>query len=66
MLPDKTPPRVRELLSRCLERAPRNRLHHIADARIEIERAVAGREWTTSGIAAVDPSRLPATAPSYR
>ena len=28
-------------MSRCLELSPRNRLHHIADARIEIEEALA-------------------------
>jgi hypothetical protein len=63
-LPAKTPPRVRELLSRCLERSPRNRLHHIADARIEIERAVAGREWTTSGIAVAEAVTEVAAAPA--
>jgi Tol biopolymer transport system component len=64
-LPDKTPRRIRELLERCLEKSPRNRLHDIADARIELDRVVSGREWTTSAIhhAAADfesgqPSRL--------
>ncbi len=36
-LPSVTPARVRALLRRCLERDPRQRLHDIADARIEIE-----------------------------
>jgi len=36
-LPERTPPRLRNLLERCLEKNPRNRLHDIADARIEIE-----------------------------
>ena len=35
-LPEATPPAVRRLLSRCLERNPTNRLHDIADARLEL------------------------------
>jgi len=35
-LPATTPRRVRTVLRRCLERDPRNRLHAIADARIEL------------------------------
>jgi len=35
-LPDDTPWRVTDLLKRCLDRDPRNRLHAIADARIEL------------------------------
>ncbi|MEO8198704.1 MAG: protein kinase, partial [Thermoanaerobaculia bacterium] len=42
-LPEATPPAVRRLLRRCLERNPRNRLHDIADARIVLEDVVAGR-----------------------
>ena len=42
-LPLRVPWAVRELLRRCLERTPRNRLHHIADARLVIEDALAGR-----------------------
>jgi serine/threonine-protein kinase len=41
LLPAETPPRVHELLRRCLTRDPRERLHDIADARIEIVRAPA-------------------------
>ncbi|MGD8375652.1 MAG: protein kinase [Acidobacteriota bacterium] len=69
VLPANTPTRIRELLARCLERSPRNRLHHIADARIEIERALATREWTTSGIAAAAPAEAAASrtpAPGWR
>ena len=36
-LPADTPPTVRRLLRRCLAKDPRQRLHHIADARIELE-----------------------------
>ncbi|HLF56749.1 MAG TPA: protein kinase, partial [Thermoanaerobaculia bacterium] len=42
-LPAGTPPAIRRLLRRCLERNPRNRLHDIADARIVIEDVLAGR-----------------------
>src|SRR5262245_56290534 len=36
-LPAATPPRVRMLIARCLERDPRRRLRDIGDARIELE-----------------------------
>ncbi|HEX9800222.1 MAG TPA: protein kinase [Thermoanaerobaculia bacterium] len=35
-LPAETPAAIRRLLRRCLERDPKNRLHDIADARIEL------------------------------
>jgi eukaryotic-like serine/threonine-protein kinase len=41
LLPSDTPPRILWLLKRCLERDPRRRLHDIADARIEIDEALA-------------------------
>jgi len=41
-LPDATPPPVRRLLRRCLERNPKNRLHDIADARIVIDEVLSG------------------------
>ena len=36
-LPEATPPHVSRLLRRCLQKDRKRRLHHIADARIEIE-----------------------------
>ncbi|MCM2270078.1 MAG: protein kinase, partial [Thermoanaerobaculia bacterium] len=42
-LPPSTPPAIRRLLRRCLERNPKNRLHDIADARLVIEDVAAGR-----------------------
>jgi Tol biopolymer transport system component len=36
-LPPETPPGVRRLVQRCLERDPKARLHDIGDARLEIE-----------------------------
>ena len=41
-LPAATPAGVRRLLRRCLERDPTHRMHDIADARLEIEDALAG------------------------
>jgi serine/threonine-protein kinase len=51
-LPERTPPRVRELLQRCLEKEVRNRLRDIGDARLELQRSIAGHEslTDTSGI----------------
>jgi Tol biopolymer transport system component len=46
LLPASTPPSVRRLLTRCLERDARRRLHDIADARLELEDA---RESTING-----------------
>ncbi|UCE03501.1 MAG: serine/threonine-protein kinase [Candidatus Latescibacterota bacterium] len=43
-LPADTPPAVRRLLRRCLAKDPRQRLHDIADARIEINEALSGEE----------------------
>ena len=41
ILPAATPPRIRWLLRRCLEKDPRRRLHDLADARIEIDEAAS-------------------------
>ena len=38
-LPAETPPAVRRLLRRCLERDPKDRLHDVADARLELREA---------------------------
>ena len=40
-LPADTPPGIRSLLRRCLKKDPVDRLHDIADARIEIQEAIA-------------------------
>jgi Tol biopolymer transport system component len=56
-LPAATPRPVRDLLRRCLERNPKNRLHDIADARIVIAEALAGGhpEPAPSGVLATPP-----------
>jgi serine/threonine-protein kinase len=40
-LPAPTPPRVRHLIRRCLEKDRRRRLKHIGDARLELEEAIS-------------------------
>ncbi|MCM2268713.1 MAG: serine/threonine-protein kinase, partial [Thermoanaerobaculia bacterium] len=60
-LPATTPPAMRRLLRRCLERNPKNRLHDIADARIVLEEIAAGR--ADEGAAAALPGALVSAAP---
>ncbi len=57
LLPAGTPPRVRELLTNCLAKDRRNRLHDIGDARLELERAISGHEWTHAAPAAAPTAR---------
>ena len=56
-LPAETPPIVRRLLARCLERDPKQRLHDIGDARLEVEEAIAQMRGlhSSSGYAAPAP-----------
>jgi serine/threonine-protein kinase len=42
-LPSETPPSVRRLLAKCLEKDPQHRLRDAGDARIELEDTLAGR-----------------------
>ncbi len=51
-LPSSTPPNLRRLIERCLQKDVRERLQAIGDARIEIEDSLSGRgmrEWPLSG-----------------
>lgn len=52
LIPPHAPARVRELLAACLTKDRRNRLHDIGDARLELERAIAGKEWASTAAAA--------------
>jgi serine/threonine-protein kinase len=61
LLPRDTPTRVRDLLQSCLDKDPRNRLRDIGDARRELQRSLAGREWTSPNLT-TEAAR--ATAPS--
>lgn len=57
-LPSATPARVRLLTERCLRKDPGKRLHHVADARIEIDEAIAEGEasgWTSRRAALASP-----------
>src|SRR5262249_12468521 len=62
-LPTTTPPAVRGLLRRCLERNPKNRLHDIADARLVLDDVLAGR---SDGAAGEGPSMIASGAPRAR
>jgi Tol biopolymer transport system component len=53
-LPPHTPPSVRRVLQRCLQKDATRRYHHIADARIDLEEAAAG---TAAGAAPDAPAR---------
>jgi serine/threonine-protein kinase len=55
-LPAGTPPSVRRLVRRCLEKDPDRRLHAIADARLEIDDAISGEPEGTE-IGAESPGR---------
>jgi len=46
-LPASTPQRLRDLLRRCLERNPKNRLRDIGDGRLELETATLAAPLTT-------------------
>jgi len=50
-LPNTTPPRVTNVLQRCLEKDPRQRIHDVADVRLAIEGAF---ETTESGVVSTD------------
>jgi eukaryotic-like serine/threonine-protein kinase len=39
-LPEATPEAIRRLLRRCLEKEPKQRMHHLADARIELDEVI--------------------------
>ena len=64
-LPATTPPRVRELLRRCLEKDARKRLRDIGDARIELEQLSSGGSSTGMASVASSPG-LPAPAAATR
>jgi len=59
-LPAGVPPRIRELLRRCLTKDPKQRLRDIGEARIAIEQAIANPEAMES---AAQPTTTPAVTP---
>ena len=59
-LPSSTPPNLRRLIERCLQKDVRERLQAIGDARIEIEDSLSGRgmhEWPLLGVGKAQPNR---------
>ncbi len=54
-LPANTPPLVRDVLRRSLQKEPARRLHDIADARLELDEALAAPLWSTT---AAEPAAL--------
>jgi hypothetical protein len=64
-LPVNTPPAVRSMLARCLEKDRRRRLRDAGDALLELDEALTGRAWST-GAQTVAGATLPAAAPGRR
>ncbi|HEX9690402.1 MAG TPA: protein kinase [Thermoanaerobaculia bacterium] len=62
-LPQLTPPRVRDLLARCLQKDPAGRLRDVGDARIEIDETLAeiARERERASVVS-EPISLPAVS----
>ncbi|HSG01333.1 MAG TPA: protein kinase [Vicinamibacterales bacterium] len=58
-LPSGTPRSIRRLLARCLAKERKDRLHDIADARLEIDEAVNPKPWDA-------PDAVPASAAGTR
>ena len=63
-LPAETPPPVRALLRRCLQKDPRQRLPHVGIVRLDLAESVAGGAALESGSA--PPSSPPMTRPRWR
>jgi Tol biopolymer transport system component len=49
-LPPGVPAGIRTLLRRCLQKDPNRRVHHIADARLELDEAIAGHPAPPSNV----------------
>ena len=63
-LPPETPPRIRDLLGRCLQKDPARRLRDVGDARIELEETIAQIESHSGGRAAISgPISQPVSKP---
>jgi serine/threonine-protein kinase len=56
-LPASTPPRVKRVIRRCLEKDPQKRLHHVADVRLEIEDGLADDEVSAAATPATTTRR---------
>ena len=58
-LPADTPPRVRRLLRRCLEKNPKDRLRDAGDARLLLREAIAGAPEETASMMSAAPVAAP-------
>ena len=59
-----TPPAIRRLLGRCLQKDPARRLHHIADARLDLDEPIgAAPAGPIVGVPSPQPSRLARALP---
>jgi Tol biopolymer transport system component len=56
-LPASTPPAVRRLLRRCLQKSPDRRLHHVADAQLELVEALETPAAETADVRGPAPAR---------
>jgi Tol biopolymer transport system component len=65
-LPASTPPGIRRLIERCLQKDARERLQAIGDARIEIEDALAGRDSGDGSRSAGGPAQQSRKRPGSR
>ena len=54
-LPASTPPRLRELLRRCVRKDPKTRLQAIGDARVQIEELISGATEEAAAAVATQP-----------
>ena len=62
-LPPGTPEKVREILRKCLRRDAKQRLHDIADARLDLEEMSAPGAATTSGFSPFEEKQAAQTPP---
>jgi Tol biopolymer transport system component len=53
--PASTPPRLRELVRRCVRKDPKTRLQAIGDARVQIEELISGATDETAAVVATPP-----------
>jgi hypothetical protein len=62
-LPPQTPPKIRELLRRCLEKDPKKRQRDIGDVRIELEEALAARSSASRSAVGIAAGTRPGRGP---
>jgi Tol biopolymer transport system component len=54
-LPASTPPRLRELVRRCMRKDPKTRLQAIGDARVQIDELISGATEDTAAVVVTQP-----------